>query len=196
MFTQRIGYYVPMMLLCPCVMAIGEGLLSTFTPATGSPRWIGYQFVVGFGLGLGMQTVGLAVQTTLPKNDVSTGLAITFFCQQLGGAVFVSVGQTILSSLLVKRLAHIPGLDGKTIVNTGATDLHKVVPEKYMDAVLEAYNYAITRIFLASVGLSVAGLISAMFMEWKSIKKGKQGKQGPPAAESPDQEKESSEEKK
>ncbi|KAH8735629.1 major facilitator superfamily domain-containing protein [Ilyonectria robusta] len=196
MFTQRIGYYVPMMLLCPCVMAIGEGLLSTFTPATGSPRWIGYQFLVGFGLGLGMQTVGLAVQTTLPKDDVSTGLAITFFCQQLGGAVFVSVGQTILSSLLVKRLAHIPGLDGNTIVNTGATDLHEVVPEKYMDAVLEAYNYAITRIFLAAVALSIAGLISAMFMEWKSIKKGKQGKQGPPAAESSDQEKESSEEKK
>ncbi|KAF7543739.1 hypothetical protein G7Z17_g10503 [Cylindrodendrum hubeiense] len=191
-FTQRIGYYVPTMLLCPCVMAIGEGLLSTFTPTTGSSHWIAYQFIVGFGLGLGMQTVGLAVQTTLPKDDVSTGLAITFFCQQLGGAIFVSVGQTILSSLLVKRLAHIPGLDGKTIVNTGATDLHKVVPEKYMDVVLEAYNYAITRIFLAAVGLSVAGLISAMFMEWRSIKK---GKQGPPAAEPEGQQEEKSEEK-
>ncbi|KAH7165616.1 major facilitator superfamily domain-containing protein [Dactylonectria macrodidyma] len=193
MCTQRIGYYVPMMLLCPSVMAVGAGLLSTFTPKTGSSHWIAYQFIIGFGVGLGMQTSGLAVQTTLPKDDVSTGLAITFFAQQLGGAIFVSVGQTILNGLLAKRLAGIPGLNGQTIVKTGATDLHKIVPEKYMGTVVRAYNYAITRIFLAAVAISLAALVSAMFMEWKSIKK---GKQGPPTAESQGQQEDITEEKK
>lgn len=178
-FTQRIGYYVPAMLACPCVMATGEGLLSTFTPTIGSSHWIAYQFLVGFGLGLGMQTVGLAVQTVLPKEDVPTGLAINFFTQQLGGAIFVSAGQTILSSLLVKRLSGVPGLDPEIIVNTGATDLHKVVPEQYMGKVVDAYNYATTRIFLAAVALSCAQLACALFVEWRSIKK---GRQGPPPA--------------
>ncbi|KPM36233.1 hypothetical protein AK830_g10331 [Neonectria ditissima] len=179
-FTQRIGYYVPSMLICPCIMATGEGLLSTFTPTIGSSHWIAYQFLVGFGLGLGMQTVNLAIQTVLPKPDVPTGISITFFAQQLGGAVFVSAGQTILNSLLVKRLSGVPGLDPEVIVNTGVTDLHKVVPEKYIDSVSEAYNYATTRIFLAAVALSCAQLVCALFVEWRSIKK---GKQGPPAGE-------------
>lgn len=159
-------------------MAVGEGLLSTFKPDTNSAHWIAYQFLTGFGLGLGMQTAGLSVQAILPKEDISTGMAIMFFCQQLGGAVFVSVGQTILSSLLVKKLSGIAGLDPKTIVRTGATDLHEIVPAEYFGKVINAYNYACTRIFLAAMGISLGGLICAMFMKWVSIKK---PKQGPPA---------------
>lgn len=159
-------------------MAVGGGLLSTFNVHTGSPKWIAYQFVMGFGTGFGMQTVGLAVQTTLPRQDISTGLAISFFVQQLSGAIFVSVGQTLLSGLLVSRLSGIPGLEAKDIVNTGATDLHDVIPAQYLDRVLGAYNHACTRIFLVAMALSLAQVICALCVEWKSIKKGKQGSPG------------------
>ncbi|WAO85516.1 MFS domain-containing protein [Fusarium falciforme] len=189
-FTQRIGYYVPSMIVCPCIMAIGEGLLTTLTPSTGSSHWIAYQFLVGFGVGLGMQTAGLAIQATLPKEHIPTGISITFFMQQLGGAIFVSVGQTILSGRLVDRLSDIPGLDAKAVVNTGATDLHDVVPAKYMGQVLSAYNYAITRIFFAAVALSIVQLLCALCVEWKSIKRGKQG----PAEDKPREEQQKSEE--
>ncbi|CAM1511273.1 Fc.00g087860.m01.CDS01 [Cosmosporella sp. VM-42] len=182
--TQRSGYYCPAMIICPSIMIIGEGLLSTFTPHISSGHWIGYQFLVGYGLGFGMQSVGLSVQATLPKDDVATGIAITFFVQQLGGAIFVSVGQTILSSKLVNRLAHIPGLDPDIIVNTGATDLHKVVPAEYIGQVDDAYNYACTRIFLAALALSAAQLLCALCVPWVSIKK--KGQQGPPGQGPPD----------
>lgn len=189
-FTQRIGYYVPSMILCPCIMAVGEGLLTTLKPSTGSSHWIAYQFLVGFGVGLGMQVAGLAIQATLPKEQIPTGISITFFMQQLGGAIFVSVGQTILSGRLVDRLSDIPGLDAKAVVNTGATDLHDVVPAKYMGQVLSAYNYAITRIFFAAVALSVVQLLCALCVEWRSIKQGKQG----PEEDKPREEQQKSEE--
>ncbi|PHH85218.1 hypothetical protein CDD83_746 [Cordyceps sp. RAO-2017] len=169
--TQRIGYYVPSMLLSPCLMAIGEGLMTTFSPTTPSPQWIAYQFLVGFGTGLGMQTVGLAAQTVLPREDVPTGISISFFAQQLGGAIFVSVGQTILSVILVKRLAHLPGLDPEVIVRTGATELHRVVPPRFLSTVINAYNYACTRIFFAALALAFAQLLCASGVEWRSIKK-------------------------
>jgi len=176
--TTKIGYYVPAMLVSPAIMAIGEGLLSTFSQSTPSSKWIAYQFLTGFGLGFGMQTAGLAMQTVLPREDVSIGLAINFFAQQLGGAVFVSVGQTILSNLLVHRLAGVSGLDPAEIVGSGATELGKVVPPQYMQLVIEAYNYACTRIFLCGLGLTFAALLSAFGVEWRSIKKGKQGPPG------------------
>ncbi|GKT45536.1 efflux pump aflT [Colletotrichum spaethianum] len=171
--TQRIGYYVPSMILCPCIMSVGLGLMSTFQPGISSGHWIGYQFLTGFGLGFGMQTVGLAVQAVLPKEDVSTGVSISFFAQQLGAAIFVSVGQSILSNLLVSELSGIPGLPAQAIVNTGATNLHKAVPAEFLDVVVRAYNYACTRIFLAGMGLSLATLICALCMEWRNIKKNK-----------------------
>jgi MFS family permease len=179
--TAKIGYYVPAMLVSPAIMAVGEGLLSTFSQSTPSSKWIAYQFLTGFGLGFGMQTAGLAMQTVLPKEDVSIGMAINFFAQQLGGAVFVSVGQTILSNLLVSRLAGLSGLDPTEIVGSGATDLAKVVPPQYMELVIQAYNYACTRIFLCGLGLTFAALLSALGVEWRSIKKGKQGPHGGPS---------------
>ncbi|KAG7115539.1 MFS-type transporter VdtG like protein [Verticillium longisporum] len=175
LITQRIGYYTPAMLLCPSIMAVGLGLLSTLHPGSSTAAWVGFQFLTGFGLGFGMQTVGLAVQTVLPREDVSTGLAITFFGQQLGGAVFLAVGQAILSNLLVDRLSSVPGLDPDAIVQSGATDLHNVVPAEDFDVVVAAYNFACTRIFLAGMGLALVTLACALCVEWRSVKKGKQG---------------------
>lgn len=159
------------MVLGPCIVLIGEGLLTTMQPSTGSSKWIAYQFLTGFGIGFGMQTANIAVQATVEKKYLATGMAIIFFAQQLGGAIFVSVGQTILSTVLVSKLSDIPGLDPQEIVKTGATELHSVVPDKYFGLVIDAYNYACTRIFLAAIAISAAHLLSSAGVEWKSIKK-------------------------
>lgn len=169
--TSKIGYYVPSMLLCPSIMAVGEGLLSTLNRGAPQSHWVGYQFISGFGLGMGMQTGSLAVQTVLPMSDVSMGIACIFFSQQLGGAIFTTVGQTILSNLLVSQLSGIPGIDPAKIVDSGATELAGIVPAEDMNIVLDAYNYALTRIFLAAMGLAFGALLCACAMEWKSIKK-------------------------
>lgn len=168
--TQKIGYYVPVMLLCPSIMAIGLGLMSTFRVDETSAHWIGYQFLSGFGLGLGMQSAGLAAQAVLPKPDIPTGIAIMFFCQQLGGGVFTSVGQNLLSSYLVSHL-NIPGLDPKQITNEGATDLVNNVPPEYKRDVREIYTQAISRIFLCGMGVVLVAFVAALFMEWRNIKK-------------------------
>lgn len=169
--TQKIGYYVPSMLLSPSLMAVGQGLLSTLTRGAPQSHWVGYQFLSGFGLGMGMQTGGLAVQTVLPMADVSMGIACIFFSQQLGGAIFTTVGQTILSNLLVSQLTGIPGVDPAQIVDSGATELASIVPAQELNVVIDAYNHALTRIFLAAMGLAFAALLSAAAVPWKSIKK-------------------------
>ncbi|KAI1659967.1 MFS general substrate transporter [Daldinia decipiens] len=179
-FTQKVGYYVPSMLVCPMIMAVGQGLMSTFKVDEDSPHWIGYQIIVGFGLGMGMQTAGLSAQAVLPKPDIPTGIALMFFCQQLGGAVFVSVGQNLLSSYIVGHVTDIPGLDPKKITNEGATDLVNKVPPEYKLQVKELYNGAISRIFLCGMGVALVALVAALFMEWKNIKK--TGPKGPPGA--------------
>jgi hypothetical protein len=144
--------------------------MSTFKVGESSSHWIAYQFIAGFGLGTGMQSSGLAAQAVLPKPDVPTGISIMFFAQQLGGAIFTSVGQNLLSNLLISQLSDIPGLDPSSIVGGGATDLVSLVPAEFRDRVLEAYNYAITRILLCGMGVALVGTIAALFMEWKNIK--------------------------
>ncbi|CAP70297.1 uncharacterized protein PODANS_3_3800 [Podospora anserina S mat+] len=177
--TQAIGYYVPSMIVAPILMSIGEGLLSTLTEDSPSSHWIAYQFLAGFGVGFGMQTSGLAVQAVLSKQDMPAGIAINFFVQQLGGAVFTSVGQTILSNILVSQLQDIPGIGGSRIIVTeGATHLIDRVGPEYRSQVVDAYEFACRHIFLAALGVVLVALLMAFGMEWVSIKK-KQGPGGP-----------------
>ena len=180
--TTKVGYYVPTMLLSASLMATGEGLMTTFQPSTGHPIWIGYQFITGFGLGLGVQLVGLATQAVLPKPDIPAGVAISMFSQQLGGAIFTTAGQTILNACLVSQLASVPDLTPQVIIKSGATQLLKTVPEKYVSTVVDAYNSGCTKIFTAAMSLALVMVVAAASMEWINIKKKNEMKGGPPSA--------------
>ena len=178
--TQKIGYYVPPMLLSPVLCSIGAGLFSTLTPSSEHPTWIGYQILYGFGVGLGFQTSMLPAQTVLPRADVPLGLALLFFSQQLGGSVFLGVSQNIFSSRLVERLSGIAGLDTDAIVNTGATALRSIVPPDQLKTVVGAYSFALTRVFVLTAALSAVMIVGALAMEWRRIEgkskmKGREG---------------------
>lgn len=175
--TQRFGYYVPFLYLAAVLVPISTGLFTTFTTTTGHAKWIGYQVLMGFGIGVGMQQSSMAAQTVLSRQpkDVPTGVSLMFFGQQLGGSIFVSVGQNVLSNKLIKGLidAAVPGLSPSTVLDAGATGIRSVVDPKYLEAVLKAYNAAVTDVFYVAVGVSCVLIVGALAMEWKSVKKDK-----------------------
>jgi len=76
---SRIGYYTPSLILGVCLTAVGAGLLTTFGVHTSEGKWIGYQILYGFGLGLASQAPNMAAQTVLPKEDVAIGASLMFF---------------------------------------------------------------------------------------------------------------------
>ncbi|SPO03295.1 related to aflatoxin efflux pump AFLT [Cephalotrichum gorgonifer] len=186
--TQKIGYYVPVMLFGPILASIGAGMLSTLAPGSPMSHWIGYQVLYGLGLGCAFQSSSLVAQTVLPRKDVPIGLALGFFMQQLGGAVSVAIAQNIFATKLVDGLSGVAGLDAHGVVNIGATNLRSVVPAEDLNFVLGVYSNALTRTFLLAAALSASGLLSALLLEWKSIK-GDKEKPGSPLTEDSEVEK-------
>ena len=55
------------------------GLLTTLQVHTGTSKWIGYQVVYGFGMGMCFQAPNLAAQTVLPTKGVPIGIVLMFF---------------------------------------------------------------------------------------------------------------------
>jgi hypothetical protein len=166
-----LGYYVPFFVASTILMSIGAGLLTTFTVDTGSPKWIGYQIVYGFGVGLAMQQPLIAVQTVLPITDVPVGTALIMFTQTFGGALFVSVGQNVFTNrLLAGLLEEAKGFDPTQILRLGATTLKQAVPQEFLPGVLVAYNRALTQTWYVSVALSCLTVIGTAGLEWKSVK--------------------------
>lgn len=180
--VQRLGYYVPFMIASGTIMSVGAGLITTFSLDTGHAKWIGYQVIFGFGLGLGQQQAILAAQAVLAREDTPTGISLVMFMQQLGGALFVSIGQSIFFNELVDGLKHVPGVEPSMVAKTGATELRNVVNSADINAVMLAYNDALDKVFTASLALACLSLIGAASMEWKNIKPelGQKGEPGGP----------------
>ncbi len=180
--TEKIGYYVPALLLSPVLCALGTGLLSTLTPRSECGAWIGYQILYGLGLGIGFQTCTLPPQRVLARADVPIGMALVFFMQQLGGSIFLSVSQNIFSNELGDRLSGDASLTAEAVVNIGATNLRNFVPVSEISTVIDAYSYSLTRVFIMAAALSSCMILGSLAVEWKSIN-GKKGSKGPNTAE-------------
>ena len=103
------------------------------------------------------------------------GASLMFFGQTIGGAIFISVAQNIFSNELVRDLAGLTGFDSAQVVNVGATNLRTVIPPQYLPEVLTIYNRALANTWYTSTALVCCSFVAALFMEWKTVKKGKTG---------------------
>jgi hypothetical protein len=168
--TQKTGYYTPTILIGAPIMAIGAGLFTTFNVDTPSAKWIGYQVPFGIGLGAAVQAPLLAAQTVLSLADVPIGTALVYFSNNLGGAIFVSVAQNLFNNKLVSDLWGVLGVDSATILDKGATHLVDIA-QPTRDIVIRAYNAALRKVFIVGVAVTGIVFVSALFMEWKSVKK-------------------------
>lgn len=166
-----IGYYTPFILASSVLTSIGVGLLSTLEASSGHRKWIGYQALTGFGLGLGLQQTIIVVQTVLPASDVPNATAIVMLMQTLGGSISVAVGQGVFESQLIANLLKFaPTVDVTSVVAAGATNLRHVVAGTALPGVLQAYNNAISQTFYVAVAMAGSSLLAALFLEWKSVK--------------------------
>ncbi|KPM34914.1 hypothetical protein AK830_g11648 [Neonectria ditissima] len=169
--TSFFGHYMPFVYLTVILMSVGSGLLTTLKVSSGSPEWIGYQFIFGAGVGFGLQVAFSAPQTALPMEDVPIGTAIIMFTENLTAAVMVSVAQTAFTNQLVSNLrTYAPSVDSGKIFDAGATGLKSQVPSSLYDTVIYAYNVSLAHTFYVGVGLSCCSILGAVWMEWISVK--------------------------
>ncbi|ETI26875.1 hypothetical protein G647_09974 [Cladophialophora carrionii CBS 160.54] len=174
--TTAVGYYTPFYYGCVLLSTIGAGLLTTFETNTGHEKWIGYQVIYGFGVGLGMQQALITVQAVLPLKDVPTGTALVMFMQTFGGALFVSVAQNIFNNRLISEIPkQAPGINPQIILHVGATSLKDQVPARLLAGVQTAYNTALTETWYIAVAMACLSVLGAVFVEWKSVKGMKPG---------------------
>ncbi|KAJ5358373.1 uncharacterized protein N7496_010786 [Penicillium cataractarum] len=167
-----IGYYTPFMLLSSILMGVGAGMASTFQIHSSAAHWIGYQVLFALGVGCGLQQIMVAVQASLPVADVSVGTAIMMFSQSLGGAVFLSVAQSIFQSQLISNLnkAQVHSVDPKMILEGGATRFRQLIPQNILPSILLAYNGALSRTFYVSAATGSLSIIGALSIQWNSVK--------------------------
>lgn len=98
------------------------------------------------------------VQTVLDRADISTGTAFVSFLRFL--AIFLPVAQNIFLGLLLSKLGTIPGINPKTILDGGATDIKNLATGDNLERLISDYSDSIVSVFytvVATSGLTIFG---------------------------------------
>ncbi|KAF7364345.1 Major facilitator transporter-like protein [Mycena sanguinolenta] len=154
----KFGYYWPFLLVAPCFLAVGSGLLYTLTPSSSGASLIGFQILAGIGTGMGMQNVILAMQVEFRSTPRLLGQATSIgsFSQFLGGTLGLGIAEPVFASMLAKYLTEYAPQAPKALVMQSPAAIHSELPAEMIGGVVRSYTAALRIVFV--LGVPVAGL--------------------------------------
>lgn len=170
--VTKVGYYLPFAVASAVIASVGHGTLTLLTPYSSTGTWIGYQILVGFGRGLGMQIPFIAIQNSVSPKLISISMSILTFTQTFGGSVFLSIAQTVFTTSLRTTIPkYAPNISAESIIQAGATGVWKAVQNPSdLAGVLLAYTESIRRNYYIAIGCSGICFFLAFGLGWKDIR--------------------------
>lgn len=166
--VKQFGHYVPYMVAGEVITIGGQVMLTQLKPNSGTLFWAASLVVTGFGVGMAMQLPYTAVATVLDDEDIPVGNAIAVLFYQLGGALFVSMGQTVTITTLIELVTRrLPEMPVQEVINAGATDLQSIAssPEQ-LELLKSIWNEAISRTMILAAAVAGASVPFTLGMEW------------------------------
>jgi MFS family permease len=168
--VSKTGRYKWLPITGTSIVAGSLYLLSTMSPDTPVPVLCSYLAVMGIGLGMGMQLLVLIVQDTFPSSWVGTATAANNYFRQIGAAL----GSAIVGSLFVSRLSEalastLPASDGAGSSNSFTPSLVQSLPPDVKSIIVNAYNEALTPIFLLLVPIVLVAVVLLCFVHEKPL---------------------------
>ncbi|KAJ7716965.1 ABC transporter [Mycena maculata] len=181
----RIKYYWPFLIAGPAFLAVGSGLLYSIDTTTREPKLIGFQILIGAGIGLGMQNTLLAMQVEFKDTPklIGQSLGMASFAQLFGGTLGLGIAEPVFASELAKYLRRYAPDAPAAIVEESPTAIHSKIPAEMIPGVLRAYTDSLKVTFVLGVPIAALALLAAVFIDnIKMVEIAPAGKP-PPAAD-------------
>ena len=169
----RFGDYVPIMIVGQIIDGVATYFLSWLDVDTSTTYWAGLLFTAGWGLGMGIQCPYTAIQVVLSESDAIVGNAVVTMISQLGGAVTVSVGESIFVSTLLKEIPRrTDAISPDSIVVGVASNVWRYADDPFVYNVLrESFALAFDKTMIYSTIVASLAIPCAFGMEWLNVKK-------------------------
>jgi EmrB/QacA subfamily drug resistance transporter len=146
----------------------GIGLLLLSQLAVDTSQWVlsFWMLVTGFGIGLFMQVMTLAVQNATDPRDLGTATSTVTFFRSMGSSFGTSIFGAILISQFASHLKELaPGLGGAvTGLGRNIAQIH-ALPPTIAAPVLHAFTLAFDDIFLLASPIMALAFIVAFFLK-------------------------------
>jgi EmrB/QacA subfamily drug resistance transporter len=165
--VSRTGRYKVFPIIGTALMTLGLFLLSRLGTDTSIATASLYMFVAGFGIGLVMQVLVVAVQNAVGYEDLGVATSGNTLLRNIGSSVGTAVVGTVFAAELASRLAHaFPGAAPGTLSTSRLrTESLKALPPAVHAKVLEAYAASLDKAFLVGAFVSIVAFVASWFIK-------------------------------
>jgi hypothetical protein len=111
--------------------------------------------------------------------EIAVATALISFCQIFGGAILITISNSIFENGLQSKLAeYVPDIPVEKIIAAGATGFRSIVPDADLPGVLQAYSVGVDRVFYVGVAASCVIFVFAWGMGWHDVREKKMAASG------------------
>jgi hypothetical protein len=162
------GIFNPFFIAGPAITAVGGGLLTTLDLNSTSGQWIGYQILLGIGVGACLTIPLMLAGVVVKPKDIPTSTAIMIFSQSLGGAIMLAAAQGIFQNELVRLLRQsVPALDPIQILSLGASkEATQSIPPVLLASILESFVKALQHTFVLTIPVAAIAFLVSLLQPW------------------------------
>jgi EmrB/QacA subfamily drug resistance transporter len=166
---SKFGRYKVYPVVGTAAVTIALFLLSRLVETTSSALMDLYFFVLGFGLGLVLQVLVIAVQNSADYADLGTATSSVTFFRTIGGSFGVAIFGSIFSNRLMTELAAtlrgVPLPAGFSPAGAQANPaLLKKLPGALRTDIVHAYVLSFHTVFLGAVPVAAAAFVLTWFL--------------------------------
>lgn len=173
---HRTGRFLEIIYVGTVLMIIGSGLYIRFNATSAVGAIIGFQLVSGIGLGLLFEAPLLAIQATVPQDEIATATSTFGFIRTLSSSVSVVIGGVIFQSSMTIRAKtlgdapiNLPSdvldklSDGAAAANVAVVGLISDPVQKM--AVKNAFAWSLRNMWIFYATLAGLAIFSNLFIE-------------------------------
>ncbi|KAF9939427.1 hypothetical protein BGZ67_009552 [Mortierella alpina] len=171
LMVSQWGHFRPFIWVGLILATIGIGLLRLLRVGSSRSQEVCSLVVAGFGLGLVMQTIVLAVQSSVDTKDVAVATAITTFFRTVGSAFGVAITGAVFHNAVQDNFA--------PLIRSNP-DVAKVIQNSYLAPtfgpelehfILCAFMQALRKAFTVCTPFIGLAFLSSLFIQHHKLRK-------------------------
>ncbi|KAG0262142.1 hypothetical protein DFQ27_002526 [Actinomortierella ambigua] len=176
--VAKWGQIRPFIWIGLALSTVGCGLLGLLKESSSRGATIGILFVPGLGIGMCMQTIMLAIQSSVGPADIAVATAVATFFRTVGSVLGVAICGTVFNNKLKDSLAGLIAQNPSIVAVISNSDLAGQWGPEIKQQILDSYMDALHLAFLINVPFMAVALLASLFI--RHIKLRKAGPAPPP----------------
>lgn len=157
--------YTPFLVIGAIAGTIGVAMVHTLGAEAHIASWIGYEILIGMGVGIALQVPMIANQASVGIEDMAAVTALTMFVENIGISIFIASTEATLTNSLVKGLAkYAPDIRPGVVINTGATRIRMMFRSDDIHGILHSYLQGCQDSYFVPIACGTSAAVVSMFI--------------------------------